>query len=261
MLNLSFLKIKHFLSSLPQSVLKGDDVSLSDIVIRKLFRFARLQRSDVFYHLGCGTNNTVGIAAKEFKVKKSVGIEIRKSVAARALNNIAGISTAQITNQDIRKVRISEASVLLFWFTDPKIIGQMIKRFEIGLSDGARVITIWSPLDLMVPTKAEFPFFICKKPFNYAKNLSEQIRAIYGTTCIDFSASWLLADRYMDALEVVPGKYRRFLNMLHSSIIWINAWKSGVACEDEIPPPLTTYIGILKTFFNIDLSDLVKGGH
>ena len=261
MLNLSFLKIKHFLSSLPQSVLKGDDVSLSDNVIRKLFRFARLQRSDVFYHLGCGSNNTVGIAANEFKVKKSVGIEIRKSVAARALNNIAGISTAQITNQDIRKVRISEASVLLFWFTDPKIIGQMIKRFETELSDGARVITIWSPLDLMVPTKAEFPFFICKKPFNYAKNLSEQIRTIYGTTCIDFSASWLLADRYMDALEVVPGKYRRFLNMLHSSIIWINAWKSGVACEDEIPPPLTAYIGILKTFFNIDLSDLVKGGH
>jgi Histone methylation protein DOT1 len=241
--------------------LKGDDVSLSDNVIRKIFRFARLQRSDVFYHLGCGTNNTIGIAAKEFKVKKSIGIEIRKSVAARALNNIAGISNAQITNQDIRKVRVSEASVLLFWFTNPKIIGQMIKRFETELSDGARVITIWSPLDLMVPTKAEFPFFICKKPFNYAETLSEQIKAIYGTTCIDFSASWLLADRYMEALEVIPGKYRRFLNMLHSVIIWINAWNSEVACEDEIPPPVTTYIGILKTFFNIDLSNLVKSRH
>jgi Histone methylation protein DOT1 len=255
------LKIKHFLSSLPQSVLKGDDVSLPDNVIRKLFRFARLQRSDVFYHLGCGTNNTIGIAAKEFKVKKSVGIEIRKSVAARALNNIAGISNAQITNQDILKVRVSEASVLLFWFTNPKIIGQMIKRFETELSDGARVITIWSPLDLMVPAKAEFPFFICKKPFNYAETLSEQIKAIYGSACIDFSASWLLADRYMEALEVVPGKYRKFLNMLHSAIIWINAWNTGVACEDEIPPPLTTYIGVLKTFFNIDLADLVKSRH
>jgi hypothetical protein len=236
-------------------------VSLPDNVIRKLFRFARLRSTDVFYHLGCGTNNTIRIAAQEFKVKKSVGIEIRKSLAIKARNNIAGIANTQITNQDMRKVRISDASVLLFWFTNPRIIGQMIKRFEIELSDGARVITLWSPLELMVPTRAEFPFFVCKKPFNYAENLSEQIKAIYGTTCIDFNASWLLADRYICALEVVPGEYRRFLNMLHSMIIWTNAWNSGVACENEIPPPVTTYIGILKTFFNIDLSNLVDARH
>jgi hypothetical protein len=211
--------------------------------------------------LGCGTNNTIRIAAQEFKVKKSVGIEIRKSLATKARNNIAGIANAQITNQDIRKVQISDASVLLLWFTNPRIIGQMIKRFEIELYDGARVITLWSPLELMVPTRAEFPFFVCKKPFNYAENLPEQIKAIYGTTCIDFNASWLLADRYICALEVVPGEYRRFLNMLHSMIIWINAWNSGVACENEIPPPVTTYIGILKTFFNIDLSTLVDARH
>jgi hypothetical protein len=211
--------------------------------------------------LGCGTNNTIRIAAQEFKVKKSVGIEIRKSLATKARNNIAGIANAQIINQDIRKVRITDASVLMLWFTNPRIIGQMIKRFEIELSDGARVITLWSPLELMVPTRADFPFFVCKKPFNYAENLSEQIKAIYGTTCIDFNASWLLADRYICTLEVVPGEYRRFLNMLHSMIIWINAWNSGVACENEIPPPVTTYIGILKTFFNIDLSNLVDARH
>ena len=255
------MKIEHFLSSLPHSVLKGDDVSLPDNVIRKLFRFARLRSTDIFYHLGCGTNNTVRIAAQEFKVKKSVGIEIRKSLATKARNNIAGIANTQITNQDMRKVRISDASVLLFWFTNPRIIDQMIKRFEIELSDGVRVITLWSPLELMVPTRAEFPFFVCKKPFKYAENLSEQIKAIYGTTCIDFNASWLLADRYICALEVVPGEYRRFLSMLHSIIIWTNAWNSGVACENEIPPPVTTYIGILKTFFNIDLSNLVEARH
>jgi hypothetical protein len=47
---------------------------------------------------------------------------------------------------------------------------------------------------------------------------------------------------------------------LHSMIIWINAWNSGVACEKEVPPPVTTYIGILKTFFNIDLSTMIKAG-
>ena len=48
--------------------------------------------------------------------------------------------------------------------------------------------------------------------------------------------------------------------MLHSMIIWINAWNSGVACEKEVPPPVTTYLGILKTFFNIDLSTMIKAG-
>jgi hypothetical protein len=45
--------------------------------------------------------------------------------------------------------------------------------------------------------------------------------------------------------------------MLQSMIIWINAWNMGVTCEDEIPPPVQTYIGILKTFFNIDLSEMI----
>jgi hypothetical protein len=30
-----------------------------------------------------------------------------------------------------------------------------------------------------------------------------------------------------------------------------------VACEEEVPPPVQTYIGILKTFFNIDMSNMI----
>jgi hypothetical protein len=41
-------------------------------------------------------------------------------------------------------------------------------------------------------------------------------------------------------------------------IIWINAWNMGVACEEKIPPPVETYIGILKAFFDIDLSDMIS---
>jgi hypothetical protein len=42
-------------------------------------------------------------------------------------------------------------------------------------------------------------------------------------------------------------------------MIWFNARDLGLTCEDEIPPPIKSYVGILKYFFNIDLSDfLVK---
>jgi trans-aconitate methyltransferase len=251
------LKLDDFLSSLPQSLIRGDAISLSDNVIRKTFNFAKLKKSDIFYHLGCGEGNAVAIAAKEFGVKKSIGIEIDKSLACKARKHIAGIKNAYIVNADIRKADISEPTVLLFWFSDLDLVDAMTKRFKKELKDGARVITIWAPLSMTLPTKIEFPFFINKKPFKHARSIRQQIKAIYRTECIDFTASWLLAERYTDALEVTPSEYRRFVNMLQSMVIWINAWNMGVACEDEVPPPVQTYIGILKTFFEIDLSSMI----
>jgi trans-aconitate methyltransferase len=252
------LELGDFLSSLPQTVIKGETVSLNDNVIRKIFKFAKLNKSDVFYHLGCGEGNAVGIAAKEFGVKKSVGVEVDKSISDRAQRKIAGIANAHIINADVLKANISDATVLLFWFNESNILDAMTKRFRKELTDGARVITIWAPLGMTIPDKVEFPFLINKKPFQQAKTIEQQIRSIYGTDCIDFTASWLLAERYIDALEVTPPAYRRFVNILQSMVIWINAWNMDVACEDEVPPPVQTYIGILKTFFNIDMSSLIE---
>jgi trans-aconitate methyltransferase len=252
------LELGDFLSSLPQYVLRGERVSLTDNVIRKIFNFAKLKKGDIFCHLGCGEGNAVAIAVKEFGVKKSVGIEIDKSVADNARRHIAGLKNAYIINTDIREADISEATVLLFWFSDSSIVDTLTKRFKKELKNGARVITIWAPLTMTLPYKVEFPFFVNKKPFKRARSIRQQIRSIYGTHCIDFTASWLLAERYIDALEVTPGEYRRFVNILQSMVIWINAWNMDVACEDEVPPPVQTYLGILKTFFNIDVSSMIE---
>lgn len=251
------MELDEFLSTLPKSIVTGEAVSLPDGVVRKIFKFAKLKKSDVFYHLGCGEGNAVAIAAREFGVKKSVGIEIKKSAAARARKQIAGIRNTEIINADIRKADISDATVVLFWFNDPDTVDSMTKRFK-KLKDGARVITIWAPLGMTLPDRIDFPFFVSKKPFKRARSIRQQIKAIYKTDCIDFTAAWLLAERYIDALEVVPGEYRRFVNMLQGMVIWINAWNMGVACEDEVPPPVQTYVGILKTFFNIDLTGMIK---
>ncbi len=239
-------------------MLRGETVSLGDNVIRKLFNFAKLKKSDIFYHLGCGEGYAVAIAAKEFGVRKSVGIEIDKSLADIARRNIAGIKNASIINKDVRKAYISDATVLLFWFGDLDFVDAMKKRFNKELKDGTRVLTIWAPLGMTLPDRVEFPFFVNKKPFKRASSIHQQIKSIYGTKCIDFTASWLLAQKYIDALEVTPNEYRRFVNILQSMVIWINAWNMNVACEDEVPPPVQTYIGILKTFFNIDISSMIK---
>ena len=251
------MELDEFLSSLPQSIVTGEAVSLPDSVVRKIFKFAELKKSDLFCHLGCGKGNTVAIAANEFGVKKSIGVELDKRTAAKARKQIAGIKNAEIVNADIRKADISGATILLFWFSDPDMVNAMAKRFK-KLKDGARVITIWAPLGMTLPDKIDFPFFVSKKPFKRARSIRQQIKAIYKTDCIDFTAAWLLAERYIDALEVVPGEYRRFVNMLQGMVIWINAWNMGVACEEQVPPPVQTYVGILKTFFSIDLSGMIK---
>ena len=252
------MELGDFLSSLPQYVLRGERVSLTDNVIRKIFNFAKLKKGDIFCHLGCGEGNAVAIAVKEFGVKKSVGMEIDKYVADNARRRVAGLKNAYIINADILEADISEATVLLFWFSDSSLVDTLTKRFKKELRNGARVITIWAPLTMTLPYKVEFPFFVNKKPFKRARSIQQQIRSIYGTSCIDFTASWLLAERYIDALEVTPSEYRRFVNILQSMVIWINAWNMGVACEDEIPPPVQTYLGILKTFFNIDVSSMIE---
>jgi trans-aconitate methyltransferase len=252
------LKIEELLSSLPQSTINGDAISLSESVIRKIFKFAGLRKGDTFYHLGCGEGNAVRIAAKEFCVKKSVGIEIDPAAAERARRATARIKNAQIVHADILDADIASATVVLFWFAEPEFVDKMTNRFKKVLKNGCRVITIWAPLGMTIPDKIEFPFFVCKKPFKRARSIRQQIKAVYGNKCIDFTASWLLAERYIDALEVVPSDYRRFVNILQSMVIWINAWNMGVACEDEIPPPVQTYVGILKTFFGIDLSEMIR---
>ena len=81
----------------------------------------------------------------------------------------------------------------------------MVSRFQNELNNGARVITILSPPDLMLPTKTKFPFFVFQKPFKYAKQMQEQIEVIFGKPCIDFVESWLMAGKYIDELGVVPG--------------------------------------------------------
>lgn len=252
------MNINEFISTLPTSVVKGDNVSLPDGVIRRMFKLARLSKKDIFYDLGCGNSNAVYIASTEYKVKKAIGVEKRKKSVAGLLEKTRSITNARVIIDDIRSVDISDGNVFLFWFHDEKIIKQMMQKFSTELKEGSRIITIWSPPDLVIPNKTDFPFFVSRTPFKYAKSIEGQIKAIYGQKCLDFTASWVLGDKYLESLGVVPDQYKRFLNILYAMIIWINAWNMKVSCEDEIPPPVESYIGILRTFFNVDLKSLVE---
>ncbi|MGI0010730.1 MAG: SAM-dependent methyltransferase, partial [Nitrosopumilaceae archaeon] len=95
-------------------------------------------------------------------------------------------------------------------------------------------------------------------PFKKANDLKEQLLTVFGTDCVDFVTAWEFAERYTKAIGLPEAGNDRFLTILQSLVIWINAKNLGVACGDEIPQPIKTYISILKTFFNIDVEYLLN---
>jgi len=250
------VKISEFISTLPSSILTGDSIVIPDDFIRKMFSISNLNKNDIFYHLGIGNNpSTLQIAIKEFKVKKAVGIDINSTVIDEIKSKTKIIKNIYALNENVSRCSLSEATVIFSWFTDEKINKLLAKKFESELVNGARIISIWSAPGLFLPDKIDFPILVCKKPFKIGVDIKDQLRAVYKSDCIDFTASWNLADRYIKSFGTVDASYHRFLNILQSLIIWFNARDLGIACENEIPPPVRSYVEILKYFFNIDLTD------
>lgn len=254
------MKIEEYLATLPQSIISGQEVQLPDHALREIFQFAGLSKEDVFYHLGCGDGKGLAMALQEFGVQRAVGIDNdeKKIALAKKLLKEKKLSNGVLQCQDIRETDISDATVVLFWFSDQQIIQKMTEKFSL-LKKGFRIMTIWGPLPGCLPDKVDFPYILNIVPFKKAADLKEQLLAVFGTDCVDFVTAWEFAERYTKAIGSPEAGNDRFLTIMQSLIIWINARNLGVACGDEIPQPIKTYINILRTFFNIDVEYLLNG--
>ena len=246
------LKIEEFLKTLPQNIVTGDDVQLSDRSIREIFNFVDLGENDVFYHLGCGDGRGVEIALKEFNVKKGIGIDNNSEKINQIENN-----SGNFVCEDIRDSDISDATVILFWFTDEEIIKKMMGKFK-NLKPGTKIITIWGPLPGCLPERVNFPYILNTVPFKKAKTLQEQLLGVFGVKCVDFVTAWEFAERYTKAMTGQEVKNDRFLTIIQTLVIWINAKNLGVTCREEIPESIKTYMNIMKMHFNIDFEHLLN---
>ena len=252
------MKFEEYLDTLPKNVLSGEDVQLSEKTFREIFKFADLGKDDVFYHLGCHDEKGLEIANKEFKIKKAIGVDnnYQKVQNAQNIINEKNIDV-EIIYKNIQESDLSDATVILFWFTDEEIINEMTKKFE-TLKPETKIITIWGPLPNYLPEKVNFPYIINKIPFLKAKNLQEQLLSVFGVKCIDFVTAWEFAERYTKSMSGSEIKNDRFLTILQTLIIWINAKELGVTCTEEVPESIRTYIGIMKMHFDIDFEYLLK---
>lgn len=252
------MKIEEYIKSLPQNIVNGEDVQLPDKSFREIFNFINLDKNDVFYHLGCGDGKGIVLALKEYNIKKVVGIDnnpdkIKQARDILDQNNLA----CDLICEDIQNADISEATVILFWFTNEEIIKKMMNKFE-KLKQGTKIITIWGPLPDCLPEKVEFPYIINKIPFRKTNSMQEQVLAIFGVKCVDFITAWEFAERYTKAISTQEIKNDRFLTIIQTLIIWINARNLGVSCGDKIPESIQTYIDIMRIHFDIDFEHLLK---
>jgi len=252
------LKIEEYLKTLPENLLSGEDVQLPEKSLRAIFKFTNLGENDIFYHLGCNDEKGIEMAVNEFKVKKAIGIDKNSEKIENAKNNLERKNiNGKVICENVEEADISDATVILFWFTDENIIEKMLEKFE-NLKIGTKIITIWSPLPDCLPEKVDFPYIINKVPFKKAQNLQEQLLAIFGVKCVDFVTAWEFAERYTKAIGSPEIKNDRFLTIIQTLMIWINAKKLGVVCGDKIPESIQTYIKIMKMNFDIDFEHMLK---
>ena len=252
------MKIQEYLETLPKNLLNGEDVELPEKSLRDIFKFSNLGKDDVFFHLGCNNEKGVEMAINEFKVKKAIGIDKNLKKIQNAQKNIEKKNiNVKMIHENILKSNISDATVILFWFTDENIINKMVKKFE-KLKPKTKIITIWGPLPNCLPDKVNFPYIINEVPFKKAKNLQAQLLSVFGVKCIDFVTAWEFAERYTKSISNNEVKNDRFLTIIQTLIIWINAKELGVVCTEEIPESIKTYISIMKMHFDIDFEYLLK---
>jgi len=252
------VKIEDYIKSLPSDIISGNDVQLPERALTKIFEFLNLNENDIFYHLGCGDGKGIKIALQKFHVKKAVGVDnnVEKIQQAKKLAEEKDLKAVKFFCKDVLTAKIDDATAILFWFTDIEVIEQMKKRFE-SLQDGCRIITIWSPLPDCLPTQVDFPYIMNQVPFKHA-NLRKQLLAVFKIKCIDFVTAWEYAERYTKAIAPHNTENDRFLTILQSLVIWINAKNLGITCEDDIPIPIKNYMEILKKFFGIEVEHLLN---
>lgn len=249
------VKIEDYLESLPQNIITGDDITLPDNSLREIFDFIKLGKDDVFYHLGCGDSRGIEIAVKEYNVKKAKGIDIDELKITKARSK--AISKTELICADICDQQYTDATVILFWFTEQKIIDDVIEKFQ-ALRPGCKIITILDPLLDFKPDDVRFPYIIHNTPLRKACSMQEQLQSIYDVKCIDFTTAWEYAERYTRAISDAASGNDRFVTIMQALMIWINAKNLGLSCDKEMPESIKTYMSILREFFGIEVKHLLK---
>ncbi len=122
-------------------------------VVHAALRAAWVTPCDIVYDLGAGDGRVVVIAARDYCVKKAVGVEIDPVLVevARAYAKIHGVADrVEIIEEDFMKVSLEDATLVYIYLY--KSINEVLRpKLEAELRPGARVVTVDFPVPGWTP--------------------------------------------------------------------------------------------------------------
>ena len=140
--------------------------------IRKILNLARASRGDVFFDLGCGLGRLCAVAVAEFGVKKAVGIELNKGRAAKAARCVQELGLGdriEIWNEDFMESDLPDATIV---YSGLEEIEEDVAYLERNLRTGSRVVSLFLPFVGVLPTAADYPFYLMEIPFRKTRDVS-----------------------------------------------------------------------------------------
>lgn len=122
-------------------------------VVHAALRAAWVTPCDTVYDLGAGDGRVVVIAARDYCVKKAVGVEVDPVLVevARAYAKIHGVADrVEIIEEDFMKVSLEDATLVYIYLY--KSINEVLRpKLEAELRPGARVVTVDFPVPGWTP--------------------------------------------------------------------------------------------------------------
>lgn len=249
--------LEDYIASLPGGIVSGDRVQPSERSLREMLALAGAGEGDTVYHLGCGDGRGLAMAISEFGAARAVGIDSDPAMAEAARAATAGLGGATVVCGDALEAGLDGATVVLSWFADEGIAAGLARRFA-ALPDGCRIVTLWGPPPGCLPDSVRFPYVLARTPLRRAGSVAEQVLAVLGVRCVDFATAWEHAELYTRAVEPPDAQNNRFVTILQTLVMWINAKNLGVACGEGVPESIRTYMGILRNFYGIETEHLLE---
>jgi ubiquinone/menaquinone biosynthesis C-methylase UbiE len=112
-------------------------------VVRKMLSLAEVNKNDILYDLGCGDGRIVVTAAKEYKIRKGVGVDIDPERISESKENAreAGV-TDRVTflQKNLFEMDFSEASVLSMYLL-PSVNLKLRPKILSDMKPGSRIVS------------------------------------------------------------------------------------------------------------------------
>ena len=109
---------------------------------QKACNLGSLSSKDIVYELGSGDGEFILTAAREFNVRKAVGIEIEHSrfFISKIKKLMTRVNNAEFIRRDFKKVKLNEATVIYFYLV-PAVIKRIMPKLKKELRPGTRIIS------------------------------------------------------------------------------------------------------------------------